>query len=112
MKLTASTQKRSRNRMEESKAREFLSRPTLSALRESARSCRACPLYRRATQTVFGTGPVHAKLILVGEIPGDQEDLQGLPFVGPAGKLLDTALAAAGLTREDIYLTNAVKHFK
>jgi DNA polymerase len=78
----------------------------------AARTCTACPLYRNATQTVFGEGPAGAPLMLVGEQPGDVEDRQGRPFVGPAGALLDKALAAAGLHREEVYLTNVVKHFK
>ena len=77
-----------------------------------ARACTRCPLYRNATQTVFGEGPARAKLMLVGEQPGVQEDLAGRPFVGPAGKLLDRALAEAGIDRGKVYLTNAVKHFK
>ena len=85
---------------------------SLNALRESARSCQACPLWRRATQTVFGAGPRGARFMLVGEQPGDQEDRAGLPFVGPAGKLLATALEAAGIDRRATYVTNAVKHFK
>lgn len=84
----------------------------LKAAAEKARACMRCPLYRNATQTVFGEGPVRAKLMLVGEQPGDQEDLAGRPFVGPAGRLLDRALAEAGIDRGNIYLTNAVKHFK
>lgn len=84
----------------------------LKSVAEEARACTRCPLYRNATQTVFGEGPVHAKLMLVGEQPGDQEDLAGRPFVGPAGKLLDRALAEAGIDRGKVYLTNAVKHFK
>lgn len=84
----------------------------LGAVAEEARGCTRCPLYRNATQTVFGQGPARAKLMLVGEQPGDQEDLAGRPFVGPAGKLLDRALAEAGIDRGEIYLTNAVKHFK
>jgi len=84
---------------------------SLRALRESARGCRACPLYLGATQTVFGEGPREARIMLVGEQPGDREDLEGHPFVGPAGKLLDRALAEAGLARGSIYVTNAVKHF-
>jgi uracil-DNA glycosylase family protein len=84
---------------------------SLRALRESARACRACPLYLGATQTVFGEGPREARIMLVGEQPGDREDLEGHPFVGPAGKLLDRALAEAGLSRGSIYVTNAVKHF-
>jgi uracil-DNA glycosylase len=79
---------------------------------KAAASCTRCPLYRNATQTVFGEGPANAALMMVGEQPGDQEDLAGRPFVGPAGKLLDRALAAAGIDRKKVYLTNAVKHFK
>ena len=75
---------------------------TLAALREEARTCRRCPLYQNATQTVFGEGPEHAPMMLVGEQPGDQEDLQGHPFVGPAGKVLDRALAEAGIDRKHI----------
>jgi uracil-DNA glycosylase family protein len=77
-----------------------------------AAHCEACDLYRRATQTVFGEGPVSARVMLVGEQPGDREDLAGHPFVGPAGRVLDEALADAGIERGDVYLTNAVKHFK
>lgn len=84
----------------------------LDELREAAAGCQACPLYRDATQTVFGEGPAAARLMLVGEQPGDQEDLQGRPFVGPAGQLLDWALAKAGIDRADAYVTNVVKHFK
>ncbi len=84
----------------------------LDALRASARDCRACPLWAHATQTVFGAGAAHAALLAIGEQPGDQEDQRGLPFVGPAGRLLDQAFAAAGIDRRAIYLTNAVKHFK
>jgi DNA polymerase len=84
----------------------------LKRIAKEAASCTRCPLYRNATQTVFGEGPVAASLMLVGEQPGDQEDLAGHPFVGPAGKLLDRALAAAGVDRAKVYLTNAVKHFK
>ena len=85
---------------------------SLDALRGRAAACTACDLYRRATQTVFGEGPVPARLMLVGEQPGHEEDLTGRPFVGPAGRLLDRALADAGLDRGDVYITNAVKHFK
>ncbi|HEY2773057.1 MAG TPA: UdgX family uracil-DNA binding protein [Candidatus Binatia bacterium] len=88
------------------------SRPTLAALREAAASCRACDLYKRGTQTVFGVGARGADLMLVGEQPGNDEDLAGKPFVGPAGKLLDHGLEAAGIERSDTYVTNAVKHFK
>ena len=85
---------------------------SLRALRAAAADCRACPLWKPATQTVFGRGPARAKAMLIGEQPGSQEDLSGLPFVGPAGQLLDRALAEAGLARRELYLTNAVKHFK
>ena len=84
----------------------------LATLRERAAACRACPLWRDATQTVFGEGARRAKLMLVGEQPGDREDLAGKPFVGPAGQLLDRALDEAGIDREATYVTNAVKHFK
>jgi DNA polymerase len=84
----------------------------LAALAAEAASCRRCPLYKNATQTVFGEGPVDATMMLIGEQPGDQEDLTGRPFVGPAGRVLDSALEAAGLERGEIYITNAVKHFK
>jgi len=87
-------------------------RPSLPALREAAASCRACPLWERGTQTVFGEGPRGARILLVGEQPGDDEDRTGRPFTGPAGRLLDRALEQAGLERSEIYLTNAVKHFK
>ena len=83
-----------------------------AALRDEAAGCTRCPLYRDATQTVFGEGPVAARLMFVGEQPGDQEDLAGHPFVGPAGQLFDRALAAASIERKDTYVTNAVKHFK
>jgi DNA polymerase len=82
------------------------------ALREEAAGCTRCPLYKPATQTVFGEGPVDASLMFVGEQPGDQEDLAGKPFVGPAGQVFDRALAAAGIDRSRTYVTNAVKHFK
>jgi uracil-DNA glycosylase family protein len=84
----------------------------LTALEKAARSCTACPLYKRATQTVFGEGSKNARLMLLGEQPGDQEDLAGKPFVGPAGRLLDRALEEAGIKRDEVYVTNAVKHFK
>lgn len=86
--------------------------PTLRNLQAAAKSCQACDLWKRGTQTVFGAGAAHAKIVFVGEQPGDQEDLQGKPFVGPAGKLLDGALAEAGIDRGEVYVTNAVKHFK
>src|SRR5260221_13318855 len=85
---------------------------SLAELAAEARHCRACPLWVPATQTVFGEGPADARIMLVGEQPGDQEDLVGRPFVGPAGQLLDRALAEAGLDQPRLYVTNAVKHFK
>src|SRR5512143_1479169 len=87
-------------------------RPTLKTVRAAARDCRACDLWRTGTPTVFGEGPSRARLMLIGEQPGDREDLAGHPFVGPAGKLLDRALAEAGIDRSDVYVTNVVKHFK
>jgi DNA polymerase len=85
---------------------------TLESLREQAASCRACSLWKDATQTVFGEGPTRAALMLVGEQPGDAEDVSGRPFVGPAGQLLARALSEAGIDRRQVYLTNVVKHFK
>jgi DNA polymerase len=85
---------------------------SLAQLREEAQNCRRCRLYLKATQTVLGEGPSHAAIVFVGEQPGDQEDLQGRPFVGPAGKLFDRALTDAGIARDEVYVTNAVKHFK
>jgi uracil-DNA glycosylase len=94
-------------------AADFLpERRTLSRLREAAAACRGCHLWTRGTQTVFGRGSGRASLLIVGEQPGDQEDLAGVPFVGPAGRLLDEALSEAGIPRSDVYVTNAVKHFK
>ena len=87
-------------------------RPTLRSLRAAAADCRACPLWKSGTQTVFGEGPADARIVVVGEQPGDQEDKAGHPFVGPAGRLLDEALVAAGIDRAKVYVTNAVKHFK
>ena len=87
-------------------------RPTLPKLQQAARGCRACPLWARGTQTVFGEGRRSARVVLVGEQPGDREDLEGKPFVGPAGKLLDRCLEEAGIDRGDAYVTNVVKHFK
>jgi uracil-DNA glycosylase len=84
----------------------------LSSVRKAALGCRACDLWTLGTQTVFGVGPAHAEVMIVGETPGDQEDREGEPFVGPAGKLLDAALTAAGIDRSAVYLTNVVKHFK
>lgn len=87
-------------------------RPTIKKVKEVARDCKACDLYKRGTQTVFGEGPASADVMLVGEQPGDAEDLAGHPFVGPAGKLLDRALEEAGIDRARVYVTNVVKHFK
>jgi uracil-DNA glycosylase len=84
---------------------------SIEALAQAAKTCRACDIWSRATQTVFGEGNTHAEVILVGEQPGNQEDLAGHPFVGPAGKLLDKALLAAGIARDKVYITNVVKHF-
>src|SRR5712692_97941 len=86
--------------------------PTLRKLQTASKRCEGCDLYRHATQTVFGDGPPDAKVIMIGEQPGDQEDLQGKPFVGSAGKLLDRAMEEAGIDRQQVYVTNAVKHFK
>jgi DNA polymerase len=85
---------------------------TIEAVRKAAADCHACPLWKNATQTVFGEGPSRAPIMLVGEQPGDQEDLSGHPFVGPAGRILSQALASSGIPREKVYVTNAVKHFK
>jgi uracil-DNA glycosylase family protein len=86
--------------------------PTLAALRKAAADCRACPLWEHATQTVFGAGGVRSAAMFVGEQPGDREDREGAPFVGPAGRVLDEALELAGIDRSRVYVTNAVKHFK
>src|SRR5438067_11773810 len=94
-------------------AAKFLpQRETLDSLRSAAAGCTACHLHKLGTQTVFGEGSRHARVILVGEQPGDKEDLAGHPFVGPAGRVLDEALEAAGIDRKQVYVTNAVKHFK
>src|SRR4051812_49468907 len=85
---------------------------SLSGLRKAENECRRCPLYRNATQAVPGEGPNHAKVMLVGEQPGDKEDLAGKPFVGPAGRILDKALAHAGIPPDETFVTNTVKHFK
>lgn len=85
---------------------------TLPALRAAIPTCRGCPLYKNATQAVFGEGAASSRIMLIGEVPGDKEDLAGKPFIGPAGKLLDEALAIAGIPRKEVYVTNAVKHFK
>jgi DNA polymerase len=86
--------------------------PSLDRLAEEAATCRACPLWERATQVVFGDGPPDARIVAVGEQPGDQEDREGHPFVGPAGRVFDDGLEAAGIDRSSVYVTNAVKHFK
>jgi uracil-DNA glycosylase family protein len=86
--------------------------PTIAKLQAAAADCQACDLWKTGTQTVFGEGSSKGRVMLVGEQPGDQEDIQGHPFVGPAGKVLDQALAAAGIDRQETYVTNAVKHFK
>ena len=86
--------------------------PTLPGLQAAAARCQACDLYKTGTQTVFGDGTPHAKVMFVGEQPGDREDIEGKPFVGPAGRLLDDGLRAAGIDRNQVYITNAVKHFK
>src|ERR1041384_3442273 len=85
---------------------------SLDEVRDAARGCTNCPLYEHATQTVFGEGAAQAEVMLLGEQPGDREDQEGHPFVGPAGRLLDQALEEAGIDRADVYITNTVKHFK
>jgi uracil-DNA glycosylase len=103
---------KAQKRPEPSMIRPHATAESLAALREEAANCRACPLWRNATQTVFGEGPQAAQIMLVGEQPGDKEDLAGKPFVGPAGQMLDRALKEAGIDRTKTYVTNAVKHFK
>src|SRR5919197_813116 len=99
--------------MSEATAQELIpARPSLTSLRRAAANCRSCPLWRTGTQTVFGAGPARAQVMLVGEQPGDREDRAGQPFVGPAGEVLNKALAEAGIDRRDAYVTNVVKHFK
>jgi uracil-DNA glycosylase family protein len=93
-------------------ARLIPDRPALKSLREAAAGCTACPLHENATQTVFGEGLMRARLMLIGEQPGDREDIEGHPFVGPAGRILDEALDKADIERGDAYVTNVVKHFK
>jgi len=102
---------KAQQRLEEPMTRKTIN-DEIETLRQEAAACRACPLWKDATQTVFGEGPPHARLMLVGEQPGDKEDLAGQPFVGPAGQMLDRALAEAGIDRKQVYVTNAVKHFK
>jgi DNA polymerase len=109
----ASEPHKAQMRLEEPMKRKTIAAVSeLETLREEAAGCRACPLWKDATQTVFGEGPPHAPIMLVGEQPGDKEDLAGKPFVGPAGQVLDRALAEAGIERNKVYVTNAVKHFK
>jgi DNA polymerase len=99
-------------RLQQDTAEPFLPRRwTLRTLRDASAGCRGCGLYARATRTVFGEGPRDARIVLIGEQPGDQEDVAGRPFVGPAGGVLERALAGAGLSRGSVYVTNAVKHF-
>lgn len=94
-------------------AQAFLpARKTLKTLSAAVQTCHGCTLYKHATQAVFGEGSAHARVVLIGEVPGDQEDLAGKPFIGPAGKLLDEALGTARIPRTEVYVTNAVKHFK
>jgi DNA polymerase len=99
-------------RLVRSAARLIPVKLTIPRLQQAASSCTGCDLYQRATQTVFGEGSTHATIMFIGEQPGDQEDRAGHPFVGPAGKILDKALAETGIERETVYVTNAVKHFK
>src|SRR6478609_2772243 len=87
-------------------------KPSLANLREAVQGCRACELWEGAAQAVFGEGQREASVMLVGEQPGDREDIEGHPFVGPAGKVLDQGLDQAGIARDDVYITNAVKHFR
>src|ERR1700750_1875503 len=103
---------KSQKRPEPMKCKHSASEDDIESLREQAAGCRACHLWKDATQTVFGEGPQHAQVMLVGEQPGDKEDLAGKPFVGPAGPMVDRALEEAGIDRNKIYVTNAVKHFK
>lgn len=112
-RLMEKTSARARSGEESGTAAPLIpSHPTIKKLQEAARDCRACPLWKTGTQTVFGEGSREAKVVFVGEQPGNDEDLAGKPFVGPAGKLLDKALVEAGIERNEVYVTNAVKHFK
>lgn len=97
---------------ENSAARYLPERPTIPRMRSAAGVCRGCDLWKNATQTVFGEGSSKSRVMFVGEQPGDQEDLQGRPFVGPAGRILDKAMQKSGILRDEVYVTNAVKHFK
>jgi uracil-DNA glycosylase len=99
------------DRLDDPAQEKISSTPTLRALASLAKDCKACQLWKRATQVVFGEGRPASRVMLIGEVPGDQEDLAGKPFVGPAGKLLDAALLEAGIDRTEVYVTNAVKHF-
>jgi uracil-DNA glycosylase len=99
------------DRLDDPAQEKISSTPTLPALAVLAKECKACELWKRATQVVFGEGRPNSRVMLIGEVPGDQEDLAGKPFVGPAGKLLDAALMEAGIDRSEVYVTNAVKHF-
>jgi uracil-DNA glycosylase family protein len=113
VKSASSTIQRKKTVKPTGSAADFIPpRPTLTKLRAAANGCRGCHLYKVGTQTVFGEGPPRAHIMVVGEQPGDAEDAQGRPFVGPSGKLLDRALVAAGIDRDAVYVTNAVKHFK
>jgi uracil-DNA glycosylase len=101
------------NRENSSSAQDWIpTQPTLARLRQAASDCEACDLYKTGTQTVFGEGPSRAKVMFVGEMAGDSEDKKGRPFIGPAGKLFDRLLAQAGIDRQNVYVTNVVKHFK
>jgi uracil-DNA glycosylase len=101
-----------RKKSQDSAAELIPEKPTLTSLQEAAADCRACDLWERGTQTVFGEGRRRAKVMFIGEQPGNEEDLQGMPFVGPAGRLLDEALELVGIDRRETYVTNVVKHFK
>jgi uracil-DNA glycosylase len=112
-KIVSSTTKPKRTAKPTGSAADFIpARASLSALRAASKVCRGCDLFKIGTQTVFGEGPARARVIVVGEQPGDAEDKAGRPFVGPSGMLLDRAFDAAGIDRDDVYVTNAVKHFK
>src|SRR5437868_11775719 len=104
--------KRKRSSPKSAAAAMIPPKPTIPILRAVASGCKACDLWKTGTQTVFGEGPSHARVVFIGEQPGDREDRAGRPFVGPAGLLLDRALVEAGIDRSQVYVTNAVKHFK
>jgi uracil-DNA glycosylase len=103
--------RKSTEQLEDRAQRKIPATPTLAGLAKLAQNCRACDLWKRATQTVFGEGRPDSRVMFIGEVPGDREDREGKPFVGPAGNLLDKALMEAGIGRDDVYVTNAVKHF-